>query len=170
MSAPSFYLCCYIVVLLLLIICWNCYELLCLLYVRLTVPHSCLRHEVRLPRTLTANPIGDASLRYFHLVHSSEWLFLLPASPGNCDPVGSVQEAGWAPGPVWTCAKKLAPTGIRSPDRPARGQSLYRLSYTAHLDSDSESLLLFIKYNWYNSSTVETLSITHICWKQVQLT
>jgi hypothetical protein len=27
---------------------------------------------------------------------------------------------GWgAPGPVWTCAKNLAPTVIRSPDRPA---------------------------------------------------
>jgi hypothetical protein len=37
---------------------------------------------------------------------------------------------GWvASGPVWTCAKNLAPTGIRSPDRPARSQSLYRLSY-----------------------------------------
>jgi hypothetical protein len=31
--------------------------------------------------------------------------------------------------PVWTCEKNLAPTGIRSPDRPARSQSLYRLSY-----------------------------------------
>jgi hypothetical protein len=36
------------------------------------------------------------------------------------------------PGSVWTCAKNLAPTGIRSPDRPARSQSLYRLSYPAH--------------------------------------
>jgi hypothetical protein len=49
-------------------------------------------------------------------------------TPGK-DPVTIVQEAGWAPGPVWTCAKNLAPTGIRSPDRPARSQSLYRLSY-----------------------------------------
>jgi hypothetical protein len=47
------------------------------------------------------------------------------------DPVPIVQEAGWAPGPVWTCAKNLAPTGIRSPDRPARIQSLYRMSYRA---------------------------------------
>jgi hypothetical protein len=30
-----------------------------------------------------------------------------------------IQEAGWAPGPVWTDAENLAPTGIRSPDRPA---------------------------------------------------
>ena len=40
-----------------------------------------------------------------------------------------VQEAGWTPGSVWTGAKNLAPTGIRSPDRPARSESLYRLSY-----------------------------------------
>ena len=38
-------------------------------------------------------------------------------------------EAGWAPGPVWTGTKNLGPTGIRSPDRPARSKSLYRLSY-----------------------------------------
>jgi len=36
------------------------------------------------------------------------------------DPVPIVQEAGWAPGPVWTGAENLAPTEIRSPDRPAR--------------------------------------------------
>jgi hypothetical protein len=36
---------------------------------------------------------------------------------------------GGAPGPVWTGAENLAPTGIRSPDRPARNQSLYRLRY-----------------------------------------
>jgi hypothetical protein len=28
------------------------------------------------------------------------------------DPVLIVQEAGWAPGPVWTGAENLAPTGI----------------------------------------------------------
>ena len=49
-------------------------------------------------------------------------------TPGK-DPVPIVQEAGWAPGPVWTGAENLAPTGIRSPDRPARSQSLYPLRY-----------------------------------------
>jgi hypothetical protein len=34
------------------------------------------------------------------------------------DLVPIVQEAGWAPGPVWTDAKNLADTGIRFPDRP----------------------------------------------------
>ena len=42
------------------------------------------------------------------------------------------QGAEWAPGPVWTGAENLAPTGIRSPDRPGRSQSLYRLRYPAH--------------------------------------
>jgi len=49
------------------------------------------------------------------------------------DSVPIVQEAGWTPGPIWTGAENLVPTGIRSPDRPARSQSLYRLSYPAHL-------------------------------------
>jgi hypothetical protein len=37
------------------------------------------------------------------------------------------------PGPVWTGEENLAPTGIRYSDRPARSQSLYRLSYPAHI-------------------------------------
>jgi hypothetical protein len=37
----------------------------------------------------------------------------------------NVQEAGWAPGPVWTGAESIASTGFRSPDRPARSESLY---------------------------------------------
>ena len=45
------------------------------------------------------------------------------------DPVPIVQEAGWAPGPVWTGVGNYAPTGIRSPDRPNLIESLYRLSY-----------------------------------------
>ena len=48
------------------------------------------------------------------------------------DPIPIVLEAGWAPGPVWTGAENLAPTGIGSPDRPARSQSQYRLRYSAH--------------------------------------
>ena len=57
-------------------------------------------------------------------------------TPGK-DPVPIVQEAGWAPGPVWTGAENLAPpSGIRSLDRPVRSQSLYRLSQPARLNSD----------------------------------
>jgi len=46
------------------------------------------------------------------------------------DPVPIVQEAGWAPGPVWT-GRKSRPTGIRSPDRPAHSKNiLYYVIYT----------------------------------------
>jgi hypothetical protein len=40
-------------------------------------------------------------------------------------PVPIIQEGG----SIWTCAKNFAPIGIRSPDRPARSQSIYRLNY-----------------------------------------
>jgi hypothetical protein len=53
--------------------------------------------------------------------------------PPEKDQVPIVQEAGWAPGPVWTAAENLAPTGIGSPDHPARSQSLYRLRHPAHI-------------------------------------
>ena len=49
-------------------------------------------------------------------------------TPGK-DSVPIVQEAGWAPGPVWTSTENLAPTRIRFPDRPARSDSLYWLRY-----------------------------------------
>ena len=48
------------------------------------------------------------------------------------DPVPIVYEAGWAPGPVWT-GRKSRSTGIRSPDRPARSQSLYRLTQNSEV-------------------------------------
>ena len=33
--------------------------------------------------------------------------------------------AGWAMGPVWTGPEDLASTWVRTPDRPARSESLY---------------------------------------------
>ena len=52
-------------------------------------------------------------------------------TPGK-DPVTILQEAGWAPGPVWTGGKSR-PHRDSIPDPPARSQSPYRLSYPAHL-------------------------------------
>ena len=43
-----------------------------------------------------------------------------PLCPRGKDAVHVTQEAGRAPGTVWTPAENLAPTGIRSPDRPTR--------------------------------------------------
>ena len=51
-------------------------------------------------------------------------------TPGK-DPVPILQEAGWAPGPVWTGGISR-PHRDSIPDRPARSQSLYRLSYPTH--------------------------------------
>ena len=50
-------------------------------------------------------------------------------TPGK-DPVPIAQEAGWAPGPVWPGGNSR-PHRDSIPDRPARSQSLYRLSYPA---------------------------------------
>jgi hypothetical protein len=52
-----------------------------------------------------------------------------PLYPLERDPVPIVYEAMWAPGPVWADAENLSPTAIRSPDRLARSESLYRLSH-----------------------------------------
>jgi hypothetical protein len=59
-------------------------------------------------------------------------------TPGERPPVPIVQEAGWAPEPVWTQRieeKSLSLPGIelRSPGRPARSQTLYYWrSYPVH--------------------------------------
>src|SRR5215468_8293063 len=71
-------------------------------------------------------------------------------TPGK-DPVLIVQEAGWTPGPVWMCAKNLAPIVIRSPDRPARSQALYGLSYPA-----------YVKYTYYVIMYTSVHLITYV--------
>jgi len=48
-------------------------------------------------------------------------------TPGK-DPIPILQEAGWVPGPVWM-GGIFRPHRDSIPDRPARNQSLYRLSY-----------------------------------------
>ena len=65
-------------------------------------------------------------------------------TPGK-DQVPILQEAGWAPGPVGTGAENLGPTGIRSPDRPACSQSVYRLSYPARNMDCSVSKICFVR-------------------------
>ena len=65
------------------------------------------------------------------------------------DPVPIVQEGGWASGLVWTVAENLAPTGIQSPDRPARGQPLYRLRYPAHFKSLIQATNTTTSFKYY---------------------
>ena len=83
-------------------------------------------------------------------------------TPGK-DPVPIVQEAGWAPGPVWTGGKsRLHRDSI--PDRPVRSQSLYRLSHRAH----PRCVNIIIKYVIRHSqniailATIGTLSINYM--------
>jgi hypothetical protein len=51
-----------------------------------------------------------------------------PLYSSEGDPVSIVQEAGRAPGLVWTGAENIVPSRIRSPDRPASNESLYHVS------------------------------------------
>ena len=54
------------------------------------------------------------------LISALDWGGRSTPRPGRFTPgkdlVPIVQEAGWAPGPVWTGAQNLTPTGIRSLD------------------------------------------------------
>jgi hypothetical protein len=74
----------------------------------------------------------------FPLTSELEWGVWSTLRPGRFksgnDSVPIVQEAGWAPGPVRTGADNLTPTGIRSPVRSARRESLYRLRYPGSQD------------------------------------
>ena len=51
---------------------------------------------------------------------------------------------GWALRSVWTGAENLAFIGIRSLDRPARSESLYRLRYPASKIAHSYPILFYI--------------------------
>ena len=93
--------------------------------------------KVKLPVTgpVVAQRVGRGKALLFHdcstgrgwVVSSTPW----PYFTSGEDQVPIEQEAGWAPGPTRTGVKSR-PTRIRSPDRPARSQSLYQLSYPAH--------------------------------------
>ena len=62
------------------------------------------------------------------MVSSTPW----PHFTLGKDPVPILQGTGWAPEPVWTGGKSR-PHRDSIPDRPAPSQSLYQLSYPAHL-------------------------------------
>ena len=69
----------------------------------------------------------DRGTRRGWVVSSKPWPHFTPGK----DPVPILQEAGWASGPVWTGGKSR-PHRDSIPDRPARSQSLYRLSFSVH--------------------------------------
>jgi hypothetical protein len=62
----------------------------------------------------------------------ASWGWLVTATPSPLHPqegvsVVLVQNDVWTSGPVWTGAQDITPTGVRTPNRPARSESLYRL-------------------------------------------
>ena len=82
-----------------------------------------------------AQRVGRGITLLFHDrgTRRGEWSVARPSRtlpPGN--PVPILQEVEWATGPVWTGGKSR-PHRDSIPDRSARSQSLYRLSYPAHI-------------------------------------
>jgi hypothetical protein len=70
--------------------------------------------KVKVPRNRPKGPEGGrgVALLFPDLGARREWVFSTTPPPlyPRERPSTRVQEAGWAPGPVWTCAKNLAPT------------------------------------------------------------
>ena len=79
-------------------------------------------------------------------------------TPGK-EPVPNLQDAGWAPGPVWTGGKsRLHRDSI--PDRRARSQSLYRLSYPAHI-------ILYIVILWGPPSYMRSIVDRNVVMRRI---
>ena len=57
-------------------------------------------------------------------------------TPGK-DTVPIVQEAGWAPGPVWTGTENLAFKGIRSPDGYFKQAKIYTVNFRVAMPHDT---------------------------------
>ena len=76
----------------------------------------------------------------------------LPFYPREKYKLPIVLEATWTLGPVLTVAENLTPNGFRSPDRPARSKSLYRIRYPG--SQEVEYLLQLCSSNRMNGMRV----------------
>jgi hypothetical protein len=116
-----------------------------------------------------ALPFLDRGIRKGWVVNSTPQPHFTPGK----DPVPIVREAEWTPGPVWT-GGKYRPTGIRSPDRPARSQLPYianhsstsltcgleRETFRCDIDIDMTYLLTAVGLTNGGSSTVHIYTQT----------
>ena len=75
-------------------------------------------------------------------------------------PVPILQEAGWAPGPVWAGGKSH-PHWDSIPDRPACSQSLYRLIYHLHTYIHTY-ILTYLLTHTHSLTYLLTHSPTHL--------
>jgi len=80
-------------------------------------------------------------------------------TPGK-DPVPIVQEARWAPGPVSTGGISR-PHRNSIPDRSARSQSLYRLSYPAHNFGSTNNKQFHLLYRLINIENIVSCFLTY---------
>jgi hypothetical protein len=71
--------------------------------------------KVKVPCNRPRGPEGGKDILYSFLTSAIEgWVvstITWPLYPEK-DTIPTVQEAGWAPGPVWACARNLAPPGF----------------------------------------------------------
>ena len=79
------------------------------------------------------------------------------------DSVPIIHATWWAPGPVQTGAKNLAPTGIRSPDRPDRSKSLCRLGYSGPTQPLTEMSTRSISLGLKNGRCVRLTTLPPFC-------
>jgi len=108
-------------------VCWWCRWLTCWKWIKVKVKCSRYRPDV-------AQRVGRGIALLFHDRGTRRgWVVSSTPRPQftlGKDPVPILQEAGWAPGPVWTGGKSR-PHRDSIPDSPVRNQSLYQLSYRA---------------------------------------
>ena len=89
------------------------------------------------------------------------WVFNAKPHPlySGKDPVPVVQEVGYDPGHFWTGVEYLLPTWIRLPDRPARSESLYRLTYSGpHIVYKSSIFRILANLQHFTNNHRETVA------------
>jgi len=125
------------------VLLWHIFETVhfLLLWVKVKVKWSRYRPSVaqRVGRGI-ALLFHDRGTRRGWVVSSTPW----PHFTSGKYPVPILQETGWVPGPVWTGGKSR-PHQDSIPDRPARSQSIYRLSYPAHTSLSTSCNFTFLR-------------------------
>ena len=135
--------------------------------------NKCTGVKFTLEQTMKAQRGGRGiALHFLHLgTRWGGWSTPRPGrfTPGK-DPVPIVQEAGWAPGPVWKDGENHTPTGTRSPDRPAHSESLYWLSYPGPLVKYARKYIIdHVQVSVAFAINISVLILTYTIWQSVNI-